>query len=117
MPVEIRQLRYFVAIAEELHFGRAARRLSIAQPSLSQMLKGLEQELGLSLLDRDTRRVSLTDAGRAYLKQAQSILATLAEAPTIARRAMRGEIGQLTIGFVGLAALDTLPYLLRPFRE
>ena len=114
--MELRQLRYFVATAEELHFGRAARRVHIAQPSLSRQIALLERELGVKLFDRDTRRVSLTNAGREYLGEARNVLARLTAASETARRAERGELGRLGIGFVYLVALDVLPSLLRRFR-
>ena len=114
--MELRQLRYFVATAEELHFGRAARRVHVAQPSLSRQIKLLERELGVRLFDRDTRRVRLTGAGREYLAEARGLLSRLTVAAETARRAERGELGRLGIGFVYLVALDVLPSLLRRFR-
>ena len=115
--MEFRQLRYFVAVADLLHFSQAARRLRIAQPSLTQQIKSLETELGVRLFERGTRRVSITGAGQAYLKEARAILAKVEEAALAAHRANRGELGRLSMGFVGFAALDTLPDLVGPFQR
>jgi len=114
--VELRHLRYFVAVAEELHFGRAAVRLRMAQPPLSQQIQSLERELGVSLLHRTTRRVSLTAAGGAFLVQARRVLEQTERAVHTAQRASRGEIGHLAIGFVPSADLDILPRALRLWR-
>src|SRR5689334_5740766 len=115
--MELRHLRYFLAVAEELHFGRAATRLGIAQPPLSQQIRQLEQELGATLLNRTKRRVELTPAGRAFLEHTRQILAETERAKRVARRAGRGEIGRLAIGFVSSADLDVLPRVLRAWRE
>jgi DNA-binding transcriptional LysR family regulator len=114
--MELRHLRYFVAVAEELHFGRAAGRLLVAQPSLSRQVRDLERELGVPLLSRAHRRVALTAAGEAFLEEARLTLARAAEAAEAARRAHRGEIGQLRVGFVQSATFHALPRLLRGFR-
>jgi DNA-binding transcriptional LysR family regulator len=111
--MELRHLRYFVAVAEELHFGRAAARLRIAQPPLSQQIRSLEQELGVALFTRTTRRVELTPAGRALLPEARQVFEQTARAALTAQRASRGEIGRLAIGFVPSADLDLLPRVLR----
>jgi DNA-binding transcriptional LysR family regulator len=111
--MELRHLRYFLAVAEELHFGRAAARLHIAQPPLSQQIRRLEQELGVALFDRDRRRVELTPAGRAFLAETRQVLAQAERAVRTAQRAGRGEIGRLAIGFVPSADLDVLPGALR----
>lgn len=115
--MELRHLRYFVAVAEELHFGRAAQRLGIRQPPLSQQIKALEADLGVSLFDRDSRKVRLTAAGEALFPAARDLLdaARLAERAT--RRAGRGEAGELTLGFVGSATNLLLPQALRGFRQ
>jgi DNA-binding transcriptional LysR family regulator len=111
--MELRHLRYFVAVAEELHFSRAADRLHIAQPPLSQQIRHLEQELGVTLLFRTRRRVELTDAGRAFLDEARRLLEQAERAARVARRAGGGEVGQLSIAFVPSADLDLLPRVLR----
>lgn len=96
--VELRHLRYFVAVAEELHFTRAARRLHIAQQPLSAAIARLEQQLGVKLLARTTRRVELTEAGAALLDPARAALEAVEEALAAARAAGRGEVGELVIG-------------------
>jgi DNA-binding transcriptional LysR family regulator len=115
--MELRHLRYFVAVAEELHFGRAAARVRIAQPPLSQQIRQLEQELGVTLFVRTKRRVELTEAGRALLDHARSILAEAERSKRIVQRAGRGEIGRIAIGFSSSADLDILPRVLRVWRE
>lgn len=114
--MELRHLRYFVAVAEELHFGRAARRLHISQPPLSQQVRALERELGVELFVRAGRRVELTHAGRMFLERAQQTLLGADEAVEAARRAGRGEIGRLAIGFIHAATYRLLPEILRVFR-
>jgi len=113
--MELRHLRYFVAVAEELHFTRAARRLNIAQPPLSQQIRQLEQELGLQLLERGSRPLRLTEAGRFFKTEAQSLLAQLDQAIAGARRIGRGEVGWIGIGYVGSAMNLLLPPVLRRF--
>ncbi|CAN5837024.1 LysR substrate-binding domain-containing protein [soil metagenome] len=111
--MELRHLRYFRAVAEELHFGRAAQRLLIAQPPLSQQIRQLERELGVDLLIRSTRSVELTPAGAAYLDRAVKILDAVDDAADLARRTADGTAGQLTIGCVGSATYSLLPQLVR----
>jgi DNA-binding transcriptional LysR family regulator len=96
--VELRHLRYFVCIAEELHFGNAAQRLGISQPPLSQQVRALEDELGVRLFDRTSRRVQLTEAGRQFLPEARETLAQADRAARVARSAHSGEIGRLSLG-------------------
>lgn len=114
--MELRHLRYFVAVAEECHFGRAAERLHIAQPPLSLQIKQLENELGVRLLNRSTRRVELTAAGVTYLERARAVLAAVAAAGDEAGRVAAGEIGRLAIGFTGSATYELLPTLARVLR-
>lgn len=113
----MRHLRYFVAVAEELHFGEAAKRLHIAQPPLSQQIRQLEKQLGVELLRRTKRRIELTEAGRAFLDEARRILERVEQSIRTAQRASRGEIGELTVGFEGFATYDVIPNILKIFRE
>lgn len=115
--MELRHLRYFRAVAEELHFGRAAERLHIAQPPLSQQIQQLERELEVSLLERSTRRVELTPAGAAYLRRVVAILDAVDDAGRQARRVALGTEGHLTIGCVGSATYSILPRFARAMRE
>jgi DNA-binding transcriptional LysR family regulator len=115
--LELRHLRYFVAVAEELNFSRAAQRLHMAQPPLSAAIRQLEQELGTELLLRTTREVRLTDAGRSFLDGAHRTLAELERARSDAQRAGAGEVGQLRIGFSWSARFETLPAVGRSFRR
>jgi len=115
--VELRHLRYFVAVAEELHFGRAAERLHIAQPPLSQQIKTLENELQVLLLARTKRKVELTPAGKLFLEEARLILSQAERAKRIAKEAQRGIRGRLSIGFVTSASYSILPVLIRRFRH
>ena len=115
--MELRHLRYFVAVAEELHFGRAAEKLHISQPPLSMQIRSLEEHLGVTLLHRTQRHVSLTQAGHAFLQEARQILARLEQAVLVTRRASRGEIGELVVGFISVADYNVLPAVLREFRR
>lgn len=103
MNIELRHLRYFIAVAEELHFGRAAEKLLISQPPLSQQIQILEEQVGARLLERNNRNVRLTPAGEMFLKEAWSIIAQVNQAAERAARIQRGEIGELTIGFTSSA--------------
>ncbi|MEH1839031.1 MAG: LysR family transcriptional regulator [Nostoc sp.] len=115
--MELRHLRYFVTLAEELHFGRAAERLHIAQPPLSQQIRQLEGELGFELFYRTKRNVQLTEAGHVFLGEVQQIMRQLQQAIQVGRQTSRGEIGQLVVGFVSSAAYNILPTILRTFRS
>ena len=115
--MEQRQLRRFVAVAEELHFTRAAARLGIPQPALSLQIRQLEQELGIALFHRTKRRVELTEAGQVFLTETRRALAQLDWAARAARRAGQGEVGRLALGFVGPATYSVLPPILRAFHE
>jgi DNA-binding transcriptional LysR family regulator len=115
--VELRQLRYFVAVAEELHFRRAAERLHISQPPLSQQIRALEDELGLVLLVRTRRRVELTPAGEAFLRDARALLGELQGAVATARRIDAGQAGRLRINFVGSALFSIVPGMVERFRR
>ena len=117
MTPDLRQLRYFVAVAEELHFSRAARRLHMAQPPLSQQINELERKLGVQLFVRSTRRVELTPAGSAFLTGARRVLAEADRAVEVAQRASRGEMETLRVSFADAAALSVLPQAVRLFRE
>jgi DNA-binding transcriptional LysR family regulator len=97
--MELRQLRYFIALSEELHFSRAARRLHLSQPPLTRQIRQLEEELGVDLLYRTTRKVELTDAGHAFANEARQILARVAHASGLAAQANRGVVGQLVLGY------------------
>ena len=113
----LRHLRHFVTVAEERHFGRAAERLHMAQPPLSQQIRRLEAELGVELFVRTTRRVDLTPAGRVYLERARGLLASVDEAAREARLAAAGVVGHLTIGCVGSVTYSVLPVLARRLAE
>ncbi|HLZ66479.1 MAG TPA: LysR substrate-binding domain-containing protein [Aliidongia sp.] len=113
--MELRHLRYFLAVAEELNFSRAALRLHIAQPPLSQQIRRLEDELGLQLLERGSRPLRLTAAGRFFQTEAAALMAKLEEAVSGARRIDRGEVGWIGVGYVGSAMPLLLPPVLRRF--
>ncbi len=115
--MELRHLRYFVAVAQELHFRRAAEKLHIVQPALSKQISALEKELGVPLLDRDRRHVALTEAGQVFLEEALEVLAQADGAATRARAVSRGEVGRLDIGFIQPALAELLPRTLRVFRQ
>jgi DNA-binding transcriptional LysR family regulator len=114
--MEIRQLRYFVAVAEELHFRRAAARLHISQPPLSQQIRQLEEEMGCQLLARTRRRGELTAAGEAFLRDARALLHELDGAVATAQRIDAGQTGRLTVNFVGSALLSIVPGIVQRFR-
>ena len=116
--MELRHLRYFVAVAEELHFTRAAERLHMGQPPLSQQIRLLEEEVGARLLERTRRWVRLTEAGRLFLADARRILALADQASATARRAERGEVGELRIGFTASTPLtDVFNRVVNTYRK
>src|SRR5699024_10670528 len=114
--MDLRHLRYFATVAEELHFGRAADRLHIAQPALSTQIRQLEADLEARLLHRTTRSVELSDAGRAFLVEARQTLRQADRAESVARRAGRGEIGSLAVGYLSFAFYSVVPDIVRHFR-
>src|SRR5436309_2216393 len=114
--MELRHLRSFVAVAEELHFGRAAERLHIAQSPLSQQIQRLERQIGVTLFERNRRKVELTEAGHAMLGHAREALAQADLAETAARAAAAGRTGTLRVGFLGSVALALLPRIVPPWR-
>ena len=114
--MELRQLRYFITIAEEGNFSRAAERLHVSQPPLSTQMKSLEDELGVQLFERSNRGVSLTAAGAVFFTETRTLLARLEHAKSEAQRAGRGDTGLLSIGFVSIADYGILPPALRNFR-
>ncbi|MGW6579264.1 LysR family transcriptional regulator [Streptomyces globisporus] len=114
--MELRHLNAFLAVAEELHFGRAAKRLQMAQPPLSQQIRQLEKELGVQLFHRNTRSVRLTSAGESFLEPVRTVLDDLGTAVRAARSAGTGEYGRVTIGFAGASSHETLPRLTRAVR-
>ncbi|HTD97249.1 MAG TPA: LysR family transcriptional regulator [Edaphobacter sp.] len=115
--IELRHLRYFVAVAEELHFGRAASRLHLAQPPLSQQIRKLEDILGHSLFTRTSRAVKLTSAGETLLDRARRTLQNVQEDLDEARSVGRGETGFLRVGFIGSSMLTSLPNMLGRYRK
>ena len=115
--MELRHARYFVAVAEELNFRRAAERLHLAQPSLSTQIRLLEEDVGAKLLERDSHKVELTPAGRSFLEGCRRLLQDADDFSRTARRIARGESGPLSIGFVPSLAHGLLPSVLRLFRK
>ena len=111
-------MRYFIAVAEELHFGRAAESLGISQPPLSQQIQALEQELGARLFDRTNRRVELSQAGRLFLDEARQVLAQVDKAADVARRAQLGQLGEMKMGFTSSAPFNSgIPRAIYAFRQ
>lgn len=115
--MDLRRLRYFIAVAEELNFTKAAARLHMAQPPLSRQIRDLEEELGVTLLNRTHHHIELSDAGRVFLEKARQVLLAADSAIVEAQRAQRGEIGSLAIGFFEQIAYTLLPPTLRAFQE
>jgi len=114
MEMELRHLRYFQAVAEELNFTRAARRLHIAQPPLTQQIKALEAEIGVTLIDRSAYRIELTEAGRAFAAEVGRILGDVRNAVLVAKRTARSAAGQVRVGFTASASFN--PLVTRAFR-
>jgi DNA-binding transcriptional LysR family regulator len=115
--MELRHLRYFVAVAEDLNFTKAARRLHLAQPSLTRQIHNLEEELGVRLLDRSKSQVTLTEEGRSFLIDARRILTLATESVVAVQRLSRGEAGQLNIAYLPSFDFELLPETLRAFRQ
>lgn len=115
--MDLRQLRYFVMVAEELHFGRAAERLGMTQPPLSQSILALERELGVALFVRTKRSVALTPVGGQWLEHVRKLLDEASALPGIARRLSKGEIGSLSLAFVSTADYSVLPALVSRYRH
>ena len=115
--MELRQLRYFLVVADELHFGRAAERLHITQPPLTVAVKRLERELGVQLFDRTTRRVTLTAAGQAFRDRIQAAVAELDDAAGDVADVAAGMSGKIRVGFVSSASYTTVPEAIRAFRQ
>lgn len=115
--MELRHLRYFLSLAEERHFGRAAARVHVAQPALSQQIKQLERELGVDLFRRTTRRVELTEAGRLFEQHARSVTASVERARSEMAVVASGRAGQVSMGFIGTATYDVLPRVAHTVRR
>jgi DNA-binding transcriptional LysR family regulator len=115
--MELRHLRYFVAVAEDLSFTKAAGKLHLAQPSLTRQIHNLEEELGVRLLNRSKSRVTLTEEGRSFLADARRILALATESVLAVQRLSRGEVGQLNIAYLPNFDFELLPESLRAFRQ
>ncbi|MBR8838220.1 MAG: LysR family transcriptional regulator [Stigonema ocellatum SAG 48.90 = DSM 106950] len=115
--MELRHLRYFITVADERSFSRAAERLQIAQPPLSQQIQALEAELGVKLFDRRKRPLQLTLAGQAFLEESRSTITKLEQAVHKTQRIHQGELGYLTVGFTSSIANGVLPNILRTFRQ
>ena len=116
-PIELRQLRYFVAVAEELHVGRAALRLNMTQPPLSQSIQSLEALLGAQLFIRKNRGITLSGAGQALLPEARRLIREFQALPNLVKSAAMGETGTLSLGFISTADYGLLPPVLREFRK
>ncbi|MEK4884861.1 LysR substrate-binding domain-containing protein [Bacillus sp. FSL W8-1127] len=115
--LELRHLKYFVTVAEELHFGKAAARLNMAQPPLSSQIRQLEEEIGVPLFHRTKRKVELTKEGQVFLEKVYLILKNLEDAIETVRMVNRGEIGEIAIGFISSASYDILPAIIQHYRK
>ena len=116
-PVELRHLRYFVTVGEQLNFTKAAQKLRVAQPALSRQIRDLEAELGVTLFNRDHRAVKLTEAGAAFLTEAKAVLARAAEAVKVVRGVARGERGEIHVGYAPSLTVELLPCALHSFHN
>jgi len=115
--MQLKRLRYFLAVADSLHFSRAAAQLGIAQPPLSQQIKKLEEELGVALFERDRQSVHLTDAGRQFVTEARAVLDRLETAYSVVREAGDGEFGKLEVGVIGTATYGSCVALVAAYRR
>lgn len=115
--MELRHLKYFKTVAEELHFGKAAKRLNMAQPPLSLQIRQLEEELGVPLFRRTKRSVTLTQEGHVFLEKVYQLLENLNESIETVRLVNRGESGEIVIGFLASAAYDVLPSIIKSYRH
>ena len=116
--MELRHLRYFVAVGEEQHYGRGAQRLRVAQPALSRQIQDLEEEVGFKLFDRLSRGVKLSPAGKSFLEEARRILQHVEEATRRAKRVASGQLGTLRVGFIeSMSWHGVVPDSFRQFRE
>lgn len=115
--ITLRQLEVFVAVAEELNFGRAALRLHLSQPPITRLIQTLEESLGTALFDRNKRQVALTSAGESLLQEARHILSTVSSGVQTVQAVSRGEAGSLIIGFEGMAVFDLIPKSIRMFQR
>jgi DNA-binding transcriptional LysR family regulator len=115
--MDLRHMRYFIAVADELHFTRAANVLHIAQPALSKQIRDLEDELGVTLLNRSGRRITLSEAGQVFYEKASQILRSAESSIVETRRAQRGETGKIALGFFEQTAYTLLPPILRTYRQ
>lgn len=115
--MDLRRIEAFIVVATELHFGRAANRLHIAQSALSQQIRKLEGELGVTLMDRTTRRVELTPAGHVFLRHARLAVSNVADAARAAQRCQAGELGHLVVGFAGSTTYELMPKAVKEFRR
>ncbi|MCO7124761.1 LysR substrate-binding domain-containing protein [Sporolactobacillus shoreicorticis] len=115
--MELRQIKYFVAVSEECHFGRAAHKIGIAQPALSQQIKRLEQELGGALFTRTKRHVAITDAGKVFLTEAKALLTQAERAKKAVGNAFKGNVGELVLEFVESATWKIIPEMLAIYRK
>ncbi|BBU40765.1 LysR family transcriptional regulator [Aeribacillus sp. FSL K6-1121] len=115
--MELRHLKYFLTVAEDLHFGKAAARLNMAQPPLSLQIRQLEEEIGVPLFHRTKRKVELTKEGQLFLEKVNQIFKDLEEAVESVKRVNRGEVGKIAIGFISSSAYDILPTIIEHYRK